>query len=313
MYQPEQDIDNLISGYIHAPHDPLLQEQIAAFRSEGPEQAAYLESRLTAWLAEGVAVPEANTSFIIPSSSRRVFNSRWLVAVALVLVIAAGLLLYFYRLAPVRQMHYVNNTGHIDTLLPVPGCTLITGKGASLAYVPGFTATPELHMLEGDTWFEVALPVRVRMQLDEHTDLYTLNAVFTVHKTNTIFKILVIKGKVTLVQDKGKKVYLTASMLAKREQHQPLQFKTVKGQSLLAWKTGRLSFRNTPLEEVIDAVNSYFQLNIQVPPSAASLYKRSLTVDFENKSADETLVLLQRALNVPLVKDSGNRYYITLK
>ncbi|HEY8956339.1 FecR domain-containing protein, partial [Chitinophaga sp.] len=167
--------------------------------------------------------------------------------------------------------------------------------------------------LEGDTWFEVALPVRARMQLDEHTDLYTLNAVFTVHKTNTIFKILVIKGKVTLVQDKGKKVYLTASMLAKREQHQPLQFKTVKGQSLLAWKTGRLSFRNTPLEEVIDAVNSYFQLNIQVPPSAASLYKRSLTVDFENKSADETLVLLQRALNVPLVKDSGNRYYITLK
>ncbi|WP_185937236.1 FecR domain-containing protein [Chitinophaga polysaccharea] len=102
-------------------------------------------------------------------------------------------------------------------------------------------------------------------------------------------------------------------MLAKREQHKPLQFKAVKSQSLLAWKTGRLTFRNTPLEEVIDAVNSYFGLDIQVPPSAASLYKRSLTVDFGNKSVDEILVSLQRALKVPLVKDSGNRYYITLK
>jgi ferric-dicitrate binding protein FerR (iron transport regulator) len=159
----------------------------------------------------------------------------------------------------------------------------------------------------------VALLARTRMQLDEHTDLYTLKAVFAVHKTNTIFKILVIKGKVTLVQDKGKKVYLTASMMAKREGHQSLQFKTVKSQSLLAWKTGQLQFRNIPLEEIIDAVNSYFHLDIQVPPSAASLYKRSLTVDFENKSADETLALLQKALKVPLVKDSANRYYITLK
>lgn len=78
----------------------------------------------------------------------------------------------------------MNNTGHIDTLLPVPGCTLITGKGASLAYVKGFTAIPKLHVLGGDTWFEVALPVRVRMQLDEHTDLYTRNAVFTVGLEN---------------------------------------------------------------------------------------------------------------------------------
>lgn len=312
MYQPEQDIDDLISGYIHAPHDPLLQEQIDVFRSEGPEQAAYLESRLAAWLAEGVPVQEGSTSFVIPSSSRRVFNRKWLMT-AVVLIVAAGVLLYFYRQAPAEQIQYVNNTGHVDTLLPAPGCTVITDRGASLRYPAGFTANPELYMEGGNTWFEVALPVRLRMQLDEHTDLYTLNAVFTLHKTNTLFKILVIKGKVTLLQHNGKKVYLTANMLAKRERHQPLQFKTVKSQSLLAWKTGRLAFRDTPLEEVIDALNSYYHLDIQVPPSAAGLYKRSLTADFENRSAEETLALLQRALKVPLVKDSGNRYYITLK
>lgn len=312
MYQPEQDIDDLISGYIQAPHDPLLQEQIAAFRNEGPGQAAYLESRLAAWLAEGVTVPEGEPSFAISLPPRPVLSYRWLMA-AVALIMAAGGLLYFYRQAPAKQIQYANNTGHIDTLLPALGCTVIADRGASLSYAAGFAATPEIYMQGGNTWFDVALPVRVRMQLDEHTDLYALNAVFTVHKTNTIFKILVIKGKVTLLQDKGKKVYLTANMIAKRERHQPLQFRTVRSQSLLAWKTGRLSFRNTSLEEVIDALNSYHHLDIQVPPSAASLYKRSLTVDFENKSADETLASLQRALNVPLVKDSGNRYYITLK
>lgn len=312
MYQPEQDIDDLISGYIHAPHDPLLQEQIAVFRSEGPEQAAYLEGRLAAWLAEGVTVSEGTAAFVIPSSSRPVFSRSWLIFAAVLIAVVAGLL-YFYRQAPAKQIQYANNTGHVDTLRLAPGCTVIADRGALFSYAAGFTATPELCMQGGNAWFEVALPVRLRMQLDEHTDLYTLNAAFTLHKTDAIFKILVIKGKVTLLQNNGKRVYLTANMMAKREQHQPLQFKTVKSQSLLAWKTGRLTFRNALLEEVIDAVNGYYQLNIQVPPSAASLYKRSLTVDFENKSAEETLALLQKALKVPLVKDSGNRYYITLK
>ncbi|WP_142685874.1 hypothetical protein [Chitinophaga polysaccharea] len=127
----------------------------AVFRSEGPEQAAYLESRLAAWLAEGVTVPEKDISLVIPSSSRRV-SRRWLAAAAAVLIVVMGALVYFYRLAPVKQIHYVNNTGHIDTLLPVPGCTLITGKGASLAYVEGFTVTPELHVLGGGPYLQYA-------------------------------------------------------------------------------------------------------------------------------------------------------------
>lgn len=315
MYQPEQDIDDLISRYIHAPHDPLLQEEIAGLRGEGPEQAAYVESRLAAWLAESIPAPGNTADVAIPSSptvSKRTSNGKWLVAAA-VLLLVTGMIVYYCWPAPVKQLQYINHNENTDTLLLAPGCTVIAGRGASLSYATPFHVTPDLRMLGGDAWFDVTLPARTRMQLDEHTDLYTLKAVFAVHKTNTIFKILVIKGKVTLVQDKGKKVYLTASMMAKREGHQSLQFKTVKSQSLLAWKTGQLQFRNIPLEEIIDAVNSYFHLDIQVPPSAASLYKRSLTVDFENKSADETLALLQKALKVPLVKDSANRYYITLK
>lgn len=319
MYQPEQDIDDLISRYIHAPQDPFLQEQMAGLCREGPEQAAYVESRLTAWLAEGIPVPH-DVESAVPSSSPalskrspvRAFNRKWLVAAAVMLLVTA-MIVYYCQPAPAKQLGYVNNTGHTDSLLLAPGCTVIAGNGASFSYAKGLDVTPELRMLAGDAWFDVALPTRTRMQLDEHTDLYTLKAVFAVHKTNNLFKVLVINGKVTLVQDQGKKVYLTANMLAKREQHQPLQFKTVKSQSLLAWKTGRLKFRNIPLEEIIDAVNSYFHLDIRVPPSAAGVYKRSLTVDFENKSAEETLELLQKMLKVPLVKDSANRYYITLK
>ncbi|HEY9256792.1 MAG TPA: hypothetical protein VIP81_02375, partial [Chitinophaga sp.] len=57
MYQPQQDVSDLISRYIQSPHNPLLQEQVAALIAAGPEQAAYVESRLTAWLGEGIAVP----------------------------------------------------------------------------------------------------------------------------------------------------------------------------------------------------------------------------------------------------------------
>jgi|GEM_PF-1537650 len=327
MYQPGPDVRDLISRFIHTPHDPLLQAQIAALREEGPEQAAYVESQLAAWLAEGkpVAAVVPETLPTVRASKRRwlavldrlpaihASKRKWLAVAAVLVVVLVVSAVFFFRPKQVAELQYVNQTGHTDTLVLTKGSTMIARKGASISYAAKFDVTPELRMRGGDSWFDVSLPARTRMKLDEHTDLYTLEAVFAVHKTASVFKILVIKGRVTLVPDKGNKLLLTAGMMATREQHQPLQYKTVKTQSLLAWKTGKLKFRNIPLEEIIDGVNSYFDLDIQVPPSAASLYKRNLTVDFEHKSAEEALALLHKSLKAPIVKDSANRYYITLK
>lgn len=200
MYQPGPDVRDLISRFIHTPHDPLLQAQIAALHEEGPEQAAYVESQLAAWVAEGIpvvaVVPE--TLPLIRSSKRKwpavpdMLSSvpsskhKWLAVAAVLVVVLAVAAVFFFRPEQATALQYVNHTGHTDTLLLTKGSTMIARKGASISYAAKFDATPELCMHGGDSWFEVSLPVRTRMKLDEHTDLYTLEAVFAVHKTESV-------------------------------------------------------------------------------------------------------------------------------
>lgn len=315
MYQPQQDVSDLISRYIQSPQDPLLQEQIAALIAAGPEQAAYVERRLTDWLGEGTPVVVKPAIPVVPvlrEPKARSFHPKWVVLATITVLALAGFIFYKWR-PDGRMLQYVNHTGHIDTLRLAKNSRVITNKETTISYAAKFDVTPQVQMVNGDAYFEISQPARIRMQLDEHTVLYTVNAVFNVHKTATVSQVFVVKGRVTLVPDKGNKMQLTANMQAKRELHHPLQKKTVKSQSQLAWKTGHLKFRNIPLEEVLDAVNGYYGLEILLPPSAGNLYKRRLTADFENKSADETLVILRKMLNVPIVKDSANRYYVSMK
>lgn len=315
MYQPQTDVSDLISRYIQSPQDPLLQEQVAALIAAAPEQAAYVESRLTAWLGEGIVVPTITATPVVPvlrEPKVRSFHPKWVVFATVILLAIAGFIFYLSRPSG-KMLQYANHTGHIDTLRLAKNSRVITNKEAEIAYAARFDVTPELNVVNGDAYFEINQQGRIRMQLDEHTVLYTANAVFNVHKTATIIQVLVVKGRVTLVPDKGNKLQLTANMQAKRELHHSLQKKTVKSQSQLAWKTGQLKFRNIPLEEVLDGVNGYYGLEILLPPSAGNLYKRRLTADFGNKSADETLVMLRKMLNVPIVKDSANRYYVSMK
>lgn len=315
MYQPQRDVSDLISRYIQSPQDPHLQEQIAALIAAGPEQAAYVESRLIAWLGDGIPLPPVAATPVVPvlrEPKARSFHPKWVVLATVLLLAIAGFI--FYQSRPSGKMlPYVNHTGHIDTLHLTKRSRVITNKETAISYAAKFDVTPELNVVNGDAYFEINQPARIRMQLDEHTVLYTANAVFNVHKTATITQVLVVKGRVTLVPDKGSKLQLTANMQAKRERYHSLQKKTVKSQSQLAWKTGQLKFRNIPLEEVLDGVNGYYGLEILLPPSAGNLYKRRLTADFENKSADETLAMLRKMLNVPIVKDSANRYYVSMK
>lgn len=314
MYQPQQDVSDLISRYIQSPQDPLLQEQIAALTAAGPEQAAYVESRLTAWLLEDAPVAVVAAPPVIPIAPLKKtppINRKWVAAAAVVLAVA-GFIFYQWR-QPGKMLVYTNHTGRIDTLQLTKGSRAIANKAAAISYAAKFEVTPELQVVTGDAYFEINQPSRIRMRLDEHTVLYTLNAVFNVHKTPTISQVFVVKGRVTLVPDEGRNVQLTANMQAKRELYHPLQKKTLKSQSLLAWKTGRLKFRNIPLEEVLDGVNGYYGIEILLPPSAGNLYKRRLTADFEHKSAEEMLAMLRKMLNVPIVKDSTNRYYVSMK
>ncbi|MCW3467960.1 hypothetical protein [Chitinophaga nivalis] len=67
MYHPTPETNDLILQFIQSPHDPFLQEQIAALKASGPEQSAYLEHCLEAWMEEEPEKPVLPAQVEIPA------------------------------------------------------------------------------------------------------------------------------------------------------------------------------------------------------------------------------------------------------
>jgi ferric-dicitrate binding protein FerR (iron transport regulator) len=315
MYQPEQDITDLVSGFIQSPQDPHLQQQIANYCATGPEQAAWLERRLTAWLNQ--EIPDNRTSApaiaVRPVVQPRVAPWKWLTAAAAVLLVVV---LFFAgrrsRLVE-KMVLYSNNTGHNDTLQLDGGSRLIAARQAVISYAAGFSETPDIRVISGDACLEIDRSSEVHVQLDDHTVLDASRMICNVRKTGEVSKVFVAKGHATLRRRDDPPMQLASGTEAIKEPHRSWERRQLKSAAPLAWLTGQLRFRNIPLEEVLEAVNGYYGLEIMVPPSAVALYKRRITADFGRKSEEEVIALLRNMLNVPVVKDSARRYYMTMK
>ena len=75
--------------------------------------------------------------------------------------------------------------------------------------------------------------------------------------------------------------------------------------NFLAWKTGVLRFRDTPLSVALEEISRFFRTDIQL--ENADLAARRLTSTFEQESLEVVLETL--ALNYDLtVEKTGNAY-----
>jgi transmembrane sensor len=66
----------------------------------------------------------------------------------------------------------------------------------------------------------------------------------------------------------------------------------------LAWMTGRLVFRETPLSEVVSSVHRWYGLDLRV--GDASLMSRPITATFENETPERVLDVLRLVLGAEI-------------
>lgn len=314
MYQPEPGIIELISQFIESPHDPALRERVDELCAADPDIAAYTESRLLDWLQKGSAVVAVPTAPVAPVAQSATESKQKLVwAAVLTAVIAVGLAIYF-MLRTGTQLQVYRNTGKQCVTIPLIKPNSITlNKGATVAYNDKLKGNPAVKMLGGDMYIEVDRPRPLTIQLDEQTVMLTKKGAFNIHKSAGIIQVVTIKGSATVIQDEVKEWPLKPKMQVKRQPHQQIIHSSVKSLSALAWKTGVLNFKDIPLSEVLDGINSYHNVDIIIPPSASRLNKRMITADFTGLSLTEVINHLRKILKLPVVKERPGKFYITLK
>lgn len=225
---------------------------------------------------------------------------RWLVAATLILV-SSGLALWHYqdRTTPIQ---YATIAGE-QKRIPLPdGSTMVLQPETRLELPRNYNKTGRTVVLQsGTVQFEVAhheqLPFTVDLGVASVRDIGTT---FTIVKTSDSITVAVTEGKIAFTEkSSGATRELSAGgslCLYTSAQH--------SGEVKLISSGGNnLRFDNTPLQNVVDAVQQEFGRKILLEDTAMA--QKRVTIHLEGESFDECVKTICALLSLESAPDSG--------
>lgn len=285
----QQDAGNLdifldMKGMWHG--DPL--PAASAFDTQGQWQA--LDTMLDKVPVAAALPPQKKNTRVIR------MNRRYWWAAAAVLLIAGT----WTWLGPGGYKTYATNQQQDSLRLP-DGSMLYLNAHTQVRYARGFGKdNRQIKIDKGEAFFDVtqndALPFIVNAP---EVEVQVLGTAFNVKAANSGVKVFVQSGKVSAAY-KGteKKVILTPGVEAslKRNGHEIDTRTHKKNNNILAWKTRTLTFDDTPLTEVAEALEDFY--NVQISISDQQLADKKLLATFPNMSLDEVLDIMRKTLQI---------------
>lgn len=234
------------------------------------------------------------------------------IAASIILVIGLGLLAgYFIRNENRYDQVYLSGKTKKEVIL-ADGSHVWLNKNSSLMTRTTFSKRNRDVRLKGEAFFEV-----------EHDRVHpfrivTGNATTEVIGTSFNLKIDTLTGNVDLIVNSGKVAfYLTSDkddkvlLLPGNYAHLLCSANSIEvgkneNQNYQSWKTGVLSFYNTPMEKVCAELSEHFNKKVFSTDATKGL---KLTGSFNDDSLDTILSTIQLTLEVKVSKQ-GNGYQI---
>lgn len=202
-----------------------------------------------------------DTGKIVRMPTRR----RWIAAAAAVLLLVAGgfWLSNNMTTAPENWVEIQTNDATQEVTLP-DGSSISLNKNTTFAYRENFADHAErIVKMTGEGFFDVSKNTKPFIIQTNHADVRVLGTSFNVKSNLDDTQVAVKSGKVQ-VTDKAKtqKAILQKGQKAVADKSGKVQKSTPKTLNELAWKTRKLDFKSTPLEEVLSDLEHYFDAKI---------------------------------------------------
>jgi transmembrane sensor len=219
-------------------------------------------------------------------------------AIAFVLLCAY---LYNTRFSAEEYVTFTSNNDTLAVQLP-DGSRVTLNHNTKLSYHPGFKTNRSIQ-LKGEAFFSVAKDADHPFVIE--TDRATVRVVgtsFNVNAQSNETRLAVLTGVVELSTPDitnprrftaGEGGIASASGIINSDDL-----------NALAWKNRTLVFKDTPLRSVVDAMEKYFDKDLQIADNLANC---RLTAEFENPTFDEVVGVVRDALALD-VKVDGERY-----
>ncbi|MBC9930267.1 FecR family protein [Chitinophaga qingshengii] len=191
-----------------------------------------------------------------------------------------------------------------DSILLPDGSRIFLNAHTVVYYARNYGhGSREVSLQSGEAYFEVAQqennPFTVHAA---DVDIKVLGTAFNVHRSaNGQVDIFVTSGRVKAENKHGSSMVLQAgAQVTSSEKSPDIRPVTTSPENVLAWKTNRLVFNQMPLSQVAVVLANYYQLDVVVTDSVVS--HKVLQATFNNKSLDEVLDIIGKALNVNITQ-----------
>lgn len=241
----------------------------------------------------------------------------WIAKIAAVLLIAFGA---SQLLRPANKLLMKGSGG--TTAAPVilaDGSIIQLNKYSSIKYPEKFGKTNRDVYFWGEAFFDIAADKTKPFVIEVgETRIKVVGTSFNVkaNSRNGGIEVVVNSGKVLFYTAKSKSAIGTQVMLEPGDKgvYTKATSSIAKSRNdnpnFLTWKTGILTFKESQLPDVLNALNQKFGVNFVVHDN--ELNKLKLTAKFDNESLDSILDVLKLVFNIE-IKNNGKDYLILKK
>lgn len=224
---------------------------------------------------------------------QRIHWSRYFLRIAAVLLLTGGLsvVLYKYLIAPEKaSIGFTTLAASMHTsdyVLP-DGSTITLNKGAKVTFRDGFGVSSRDVILEGGAFFNVVpgsdLPFKV---FSNQSVVEVTGTRFSVYEKNGNIHVAVESGTVVLstLKSSSHKVNVTANQVGLVLNDDELRVENGFPINDISWKTGRLTFQQTPIDSALLDIAYHFNRDLIIKDNL----EEKITAEFKDQPLFEIL------------------------
>ncbi|MEO3406443.1 FecR domain-containing protein [Mucilaginibacter sp. CAU 1740] len=244
---------------------------------------------------------------------------KWMVAASLIAGLSISVTAAYYyryalldRVSPIVNKQLVAANGQMVNITLTDGTKVWLNGGSKLTYPESFRGEKREVTLEGEAFIDVAHDATKAFIVhtgNVHTQVLGTSFNVKAYPEDSFIKVDVKSGKVGVITPAGTAksttTFLTPAeeVVFNKKGNSVIKKTDVDIISLSSWKDGGLTFKNTPLLEVLNAVNHRFNVNIS---AEINLTRCSITANFTNVSLDNIVKILSKIVKGKAVQKGSN-------
>jgi len=235
---------------------------------------------------------------------------RRIAAIAAILIIGAVSTLYFINRSSLSDDVIVTTDKEKlpDEIILSDGSSVWLNGNSTLTYPREFSDSVRKLELRGEAFFTVRKNTHKPFVVSTiHSDVRVLGTSFNINTVHEQTQVSVQTGKVAVNSNKtGDEVILTDDLTAVVTDDFIVS-RQIENPNFLVWKTGSFVFDNTPIQQVISDLNTYYSKQLILDPE--SKLSCQLKAKFDRVKFEEVLEILQITCNIK-IEQKNNVYVI---